>query len=226
MDDSVNSLYRGRAQRTRQQEFMQRRQEAHHALRTALQTQRTCNPRQLARASAEVARCRRLLLSLSGDVPTSSDEEVGRVPLGPFGCISPRGPQPAADSSNEEYYSTSSTSSGGSSTRDLDLKAALWTEYKKRPEDVLLVFHVLAAEHSSPVTEGTADAGARASNLNRQGHDSGCPKLCEPMEQCRCSRKQARLMRRKARQEQRVARWFAAKRVAEAGADADDEGEE
>ncbi|KAJ7688777.1 hypothetical protein B0H14DRAFT_3533117 [Mycena olivaceomarginata] len=149
----------------------------------------------------------RLLLSLSGDVPTSSDEEVGHVPLGPFGRQTPCGTQAAAESSSEEYYSTSSTSSGGSSTRDLDLKAALWTEYQKRPEDVLSRFRVLA-EHSSA------------------GHDYGCPKLGEPMERCHCSRKQARIMRRKDRQEQRVARWFAAKRLEEAGADADDEGEE
>jgi hypothetical protein len=204
---------------------MRRRQEAHRALRTALHTQHTCNPSRIARASAEVARCRRLLLSLSGDVPTSSDEEVGHVPLGPFGRQTPCGAQAAAESSSEEYYSTSSTSSGGSSTRDLDLKAALWTEYQKRPEDVLSRFRVLA-EHSSAVTEATADSAAHASNLNPQGHDYGCPKLGEPMERCHCSRKQARIMRRKDRQEQRVARWFAAKRLEEAGADADNEGEE
>ncbi|KAJ7791803.1 hypothetical protein B0H14DRAFT_2624652 [Mycena olivaceomarginata] len=220
MDDSVRP-------RTREQEFLQRRQEAHHAFHNALQTQRTCNPSQNTRASAEVARCRRLLLSLSGAIPTSSDDEVGRVPLGTLGRIAQRGPQRARQSSDEDYYSTSSTSSSGSGrsrTRDLELKSAVGTEYQKRPEDVLSGFHILG-EHSGPLTEPSPDAAACASNLNRRDHDAGCHSVRDRMEHCNCSRKEARLMRRQARREQRGARWFVAKRVEEEEAEANADNE-
>ncbi|KAJ7678458.1 hypothetical protein B0H14DRAFT_3536426 [Mycena olivaceomarginata] len=187
-----------RAGRAREAKFLRRRKQAYHAMRKALETQQTSPPSQLASANAEVERCRRSLISLSGNVPTSSDEEVGRFPLGTFGRIKPR-----PDSSDEEYHSTTSTSSGGSSTRDLELKASLWTEYQKHPRPHL--GRALHAHH-------WADGGTRGSNLKRGGHDVGCHQLRERMDHCNC-RKEARDIRRQARREQCVARWFAAKRV-------------
>ncbi|KAJ7841659.1 hypothetical protein B0H13DRAFT_1910173 [Mycena leptocephala] len=188
---------------SREQAFLQQRQDAHRAMDAALQKLRTCNPTSLSSARAEVTRCRRLLLSLSGNVPTSSDEEVGRTPLFTFGRVSPVGRLPAVDSSSEdEYYSTSSTSSGGSSTRDLAEKAALRTEYKQRPGDVLSRFAAVA--DAPPVA-------ATTSKLDPLAHDpSQTSAACAPQ----------------ARKQQRLSRWFAAKRAEEAGADADDEADE
>ncbi|KAJ7862180.1 hypothetical protein B0H13DRAFT_1900238 [Mycena leptocephala] len=203
---------------SREQAFLQQRQDAHRAMDAALQKLRTCNPTSLSSARAEVTRCRRLLLSLSGNVPTSSDEEVGRTPLFTFGRVSPVGRLPAVDSSSEdEYYSTSSTSSGGSSTRDLAEKAALRTEYKQRPGDVLSRFAAVA--DAPPVA-------ATTSKLDPLAHDPVCSSLGATTKHCDCSLKQARLARQQARKQQRLSRWFAAKRAEEAGADADDEADE
>jgi hypothetical protein len=152
---------------------------------------------------------------------------VGRVPLGTFGRIAQRGPQRAGESSDEDYYSTSSTSSGGSGgsrTRDLELKSAVGTEYQKHPEAVLSGSRILG-EHSGPLTEPSPDAAACASNLNHRDHDAGCQSVRDRVEHCNCSRKEARDVRRQARREQRVARWFAAKRVEEEEAEADADNE-
>jgi hypothetical protein len=157
------------------------------------------------------------VLAVSGDVPTSSDEEVGRTPLFTFGRVSQVPHQAAANSSDDaEYYSTSSTSSSGSSNRDLEAKAALWCEYLRHPADVVSRFAPIA-----PVSR----AGGSASNLEASAHDPVCSSLGDRMKHCDCHLKQQRRARHKARQQERLSRWFAAKRAEEAGAEADDEDE-
>jgi hypothetical protein len=163
------------------------------------------------------------VLTVSGDVPTSSDEEVGRTPLFTFGRVSQVPHQAAANSSaadnssdNAEYYSTSSTSSSGSSNRDLEAKAALWCEYLQHPADVV--------SHFAPIAPVSC-AGGSASNLEASAHDPVCSSLGDRMKHCDCHLKQQRRARCKARQQERLSRWFAAKRAEEAGAEADDEDE-
>ncbi|KAJ7798647.1 hypothetical protein B0H14DRAFT_2617726 [Mycena olivaceomarginata] len=177
-------------------------------------------PASRAHAVAEQERSRRLVLSLSGPPPTSSDEEVGRIPLGRV----PEGTRrPAVDTSDDDYYSTSSTSSGGSSTRDLEAKAALWAEYQQRPADVISRFESSAPRARLPedgadrVAE-TAAAGSRAPDDNVAKHEPTCRRL-------RTSCKQLRLARRQTRQQQRLGRWFSAQREEEGADDGDDEGD-
>ncbi|KAJ7902433.1 hypothetical protein B0H13DRAFT_2335597 [Mycena leptocephala] len=146
----------------------------HHALCTALRNLSTCDraiPRPGRGYTVPPTRAR-----VSGDVPTSSDEEVGRT-SSPGAANSS-----AADNSSDdaEYYSTSSTSSSGSSNRDLEAKAALWCEYLQHPADVVSRFAPIA-----PVSP----AGGSASNLeawpticNSDGSPQGAPtRASEPL---------------------------------------------
>ncbi|KAJ7834888.1 hypothetical protein B0H14DRAFT_3461740 [Mycena olivaceomarginata] len=59
-----------------------RRWHTHQALERVQQRLRVAPPASRAHAVAEQERSRRLVLSLSGPPPTSSDEEVGCIPLG------------------------------------------------------------------------------------------------------------------------------------------------
>ncbi|KAJ7855809.1 hypothetical protein B0H13DRAFT_2673091 [Mycena leptocephala] len=185
------------------QAFLQQRVHVHHALRTALRNLSTCDLRTITHAQAEVTRCRRLVLAVSGDVPTSSNKEVGRTSLFTFGRVSQVPHQAAANSSaadnssdDAEYYSTSSTSSSGSSNRDLEAKAALWCEYLQHPADVVSRFAPIAPV--SPLAARVQPRGFGPRSATATGSPQGG-------------------------QQERLSRWFAAKRAEEAGAEADDE---
>ncbi|KAJ7838647.1 hypothetical protein B0H14DRAFT_3459278 [Mycena olivaceomarginata] len=140
-------------------------------------------------AVADVERCRRVLLSLSGAPPTSSDEETGRTPLFPSGRLPEGTCRPAVVSSDDDYYSTSSTSSGGSSTCDLEAKDALWREYQRRPADVIARFDRLAQTSTSASSDDPRSTKRAA---------GGCAT------------------------EQRLSRWFSAKKEQEGDDVADD----
>ncbi|KAJ7894503.1 hypothetical protein B0H14DRAFT_2559277 [Mycena olivaceomarginata] len=174
-----------------------RRRLAESAFHRAQQRLLVSPPASHAHAVAEVERCRRVLLSLSGGPPTSSDEEAG-LPEGTRRL--------AVVSSDDDYYSTSSTSSGGSSTRDLEAKDALWREYQRRPADVIARFDRLAQTSTS------------ASSDDPPKHEASCRRL-------RDSCKQIRAARRQARTEQRLSRWFSAKKEQE-GDDVADDGDD
>ncbi|KAJ7889893.1 hypothetical protein B0H14DRAFT_2561578 [Mycena olivaceomarginata] len=211
----------------RELSHQRRRRHAHQALERAQQRLRVAPPASRAHAVAEQERSRRLVLSLSGPPPTSSDEEVGRIPLGRV----PEGTRrPAVDTSDDDYYSTSSTSSGGSSTRDLEAKAALWAEYQQRPADVISRFESSAPRARLPedgadrVAE-TAAAGSRAPDDNVAKHEPTCRRLRARWAHCDCSCKQLRLARRQTRQQQCLGRWFSAQREEEGADDGDDEGD-
>ncbi|KAJ7807744.1 hypothetical protein B0H14DRAFT_2609374 [Mycena olivaceomarginata] len=163
-------------------------------------------PASHAHAVADVERCRRVLLSLSGAPPTSSDEEAGRTPLFPSRRLPEGTRRLAVVSSDDDYYSTSSTSSGGSSTRDLEAKDALWREYQRRPADVIARFDRLA------------QTSASASSDDPPKHEASCRRL-------RDSCKQIRVACRQARTEQRLSRWFSAKKEQE-GDDVADDGDD
>ncbi|KAJ7800660.1 hypothetical protein B0H14DRAFT_2616017 [Mycena olivaceomarginata] len=197
----------------RQQSHQRRCEHAERAFHRAQQLLRVSPAASRAHAAAEVARCRRLLVSLSGPPPTSSDEEVGRFPLDSFGCLPEVTRRPAVVTSDDDYYSTSSTSSGGSSTRDLEAKAALWGEYQQQPADVISRFDGLA-ETSAP--------RGRASDDNHPKHETSCRRMRARWEHCNCSCKQHRVAHRQARQEQRLSRWFSAMREQEGAGDGDD----
>ncbi|KAJ7795852.1 hypothetical protein B0H14DRAFT_2620468 [Mycena olivaceomarginata] len=183
-----------------------RRRLAEGAFHRAQQRLVVSPPASHAHAVADVERCRRVLLSLSGAPPTSSDEEAGRAPLFPSRRLPEGTRRLAVVSSDDDYYSTSSTSSGGSSTRDLEAKDALWCEYQRRPADVIARFDRLA------------QTSASASSDDPPKHEASCRRL-------RDSCKQIRVARRQARTEQRLSRWFSAKKEQE-GDDVADDGDD
>ncbi|KAJ7779292.1 hypothetical protein B0H14DRAFT_2631322 [Mycena olivaceomarginata] len=170
-------------------------------------------PASHAHAVANVERCRRVLLSLSGAPPTSSDEEAGRTPLFPSRRLPEGTRRLAVVSSDDDYYSTSSSSSGGSSTHDLEAKDALWREYQRRPADIIARFDRLA------------QTSASASSDDPPKHEASCRRLRDRWTHCDCSCKQIRVARRQARTEQRLSRWFSAKKEQE-GDDVADDGDD
>ncbi|KAJ7638024.1 hypothetical protein DFH06DRAFT_1335669 [Mycena polygramma] len=117
------------------------KQTALTAFREAHDYSRRCRPQSRTRATAEVERCRRILISLSGALPpTSSDEEFA------FGPRTGRGRRricPSPPSSDDGYHSSSSSSTGGSSQRDLQEKEALCVDYFLRPADVVARFRAM-----------------------------------------------------------------------------------
>ncbi|KAJ7717091.1 hypothetical protein B0H14DRAFT_3522107 [Mycena olivaceomarginata] len=215
----------------RQYEHNQRRQHAHQEFISAQQALRTCPPSGVRAARARVEQSWRGLMSVSGGVPTSSDEDIGRVCLFPYGQ-NPSPARPATtqdhnhtttpddlqrgghDSSSSEYHSTRSTSSGGSSALDLDTKLTLWKEYSERPAEVLARYRALGQSSTGPATD---------SSTERTEHNPTCAQTRDRMAHCDCSLREARLARRRIRKEGRVSRWFARPRAEAEGAEADDE---
>jgi hypothetical protein len=95
----------------------------------------------------------------------------------------------------------------------LEAKDALWREYQRRPADVIARFDRLA------------QTSASASSDDPPKHEASCRRLRDRWAHCDCSCKQIRVARRQARTEQRLSRWFSAKKEQE-GDDVADDGDD
>ncbi|KAJ7657843.1 hypothetical protein DFH06DRAFT_1327900 [Mycena polygramma] len=201
------TLAAARAARDEAAAFHRVKQTALTAFRAAQDYNRRCRPQSRTRATAEVERCRRILISLSGALPPTSDDD--ELTSGPRGR---RRICPSPPSSDDEYHSSSSSSSGGSSQRDLEEKEALCVDFFLRPADVIARFRAMEQ-----------NAAAVASTINapqHHVHDPACRSLCHEMARCNCNLRKERLDRRRARREDRLRRWLAGMLREEGGNDA------
>ncbi|KAJ7679326.1 hypothetical protein DFH06DRAFT_1121049 [Mycena polygramma] len=207
-----------------EQEFVARRVQARHDLLLAQQALQAAPPASRGRALNRVAACRRVCVSLSSvAAPTSSDEEIGRVPLFSFQRRAPNRPQPEESSSDDEYYSSSSTSSGGSHDGDVAAQGKIWAEYQRWPGDVVFPL-ATAAQQPGAVAHASTSRLINAAHAPR-AHAAECRSLRDKMGHCDCPVRAERLERRKARKDARLRRWFATKVAEEGGADGDHEGD-
>ncbi|KAJ7863211.1 hypothetical protein B0H13DRAFT_2354274 [Mycena leptocephala] len=197
---------------SREQAFLQQRQDAHRAMDAALQKLRTCNPTSLSSpglklpgAADSFSRCPAMfqphptrrwaapLCSHSAAFPPSVACLQSTLPART--SITPPAPPAAAAAAPATWQKRLRSGPSTSSSR-------------------------FAAVADAPPVAATT------SKLDPLAHDPVCSSLGATTKHCDCSLKQARLARRQARKQQRLSRWFAAKRAEEAGADADDEADE
>ncbi|KAJ6477301.1 hypothetical protein C8R47DRAFT_1075290 [Mycena vitilis] len=165
------------------------------ALRAAQAYSRRCKSHSRTRAMAELDRCRRICIALSGSLPTDSDDELTSGPRGRRRIC------PSPDPDSDDDCPSSSSGSGGSSQRDLDEKEAISFQYLLHPAEVVERFHTMEL-----------NAAAVASTINappRHVHDPACRSLRKEMAHCSCSLRKERLDRRRARREHRIHRWLA-----------------